>query len=70
MPYKMTKRGEIDNAVTNQFMCDTPEDLAAIPTSDITLGSVAVVIDPFEMFIAKSNGSWVSLTPTNEEAEE
>lgn len=65
MSYKMTKRGSMDNEITNEFMCDTPEDLQAIPTSQINLGSVAVVIDPFEMFIAKSDKTWVSLSPTD-----
>lgn len=61
MPYKMTMRGSLDNEVTNQFICDTPEDLAAIPASQINLGSVAVVVDPFDMLMAKSNKKWVSL---------
>ena len=64
MPYKMTKRGSLDNEVTNEFFCDSAEDLAAIPAAQIILGSVAVVVDPFEMFIANSNHEWVSLTPT------
>ena len=66
MPYKMTKRGSIDNEVTNEFFCDAPGDLAAIPTSQINLGSVAVVVDPFEMFIANSKKEWISLTPTDD----
>ena len=64
MAYKMTKRGSLDNEVTNEFFCDGPEDLAKIPQSQINLGSVAVVADPFEMFIAKSDKTWISLTPT------
>ena len=70
MPYKMSKRGSLDNETTNEFFCDTPEDLAAIPASQINLGSVAVVVDPFEMYIANSKKEWVSLTPTSEEGEE
>lgn len=64
MSYKMTKRGSMDNEITNEFFCDASEDLAAIPKSQINLGSVAVVVDPFEMFIANSNKEWISLTPT------
>ena len=32
MPYKMTKRGSLDNEITNEFFCDTPEDLTKIAT--------------------------------------
>lgn len=70
MAYKMTKRGSLDNEVTHEFFCDSIEDLQAIPASEINLGSVAVVTDPFEMFIAKSDKTWISLTPTTEEDED
>ena len=70
MAYKMSKRGSLDNEITNEFFCDGPEDLTKIPTSQINLGSVAVVVDPFEMFIANSNKEWISLTPTEETEEE
>ena len=58
--YKMTKRGSLDNEVTNEFFCDTTEDLAKIPTSDINLGSVAVIVDPFEVLIANSKKQWIT----------
>lgn len=64
MAYKLAQRGSLDNEYTNVFYCDTIEDLNAIEQSEINLGSVAVVIEPFEMFIAKSNKTWVSLTPS------
>lgn len=70
MAYKMSKRGSLDNEITNEFFCDSTEDLAAIPASQINLGSVAVVVDPFEMFIANSNKEWISLTPSESEEEE
>ena len=70
MAYKMTKRGSLDNEITNEFFCDSSEDLENIPASMINLGSVAVVVDPFEMFIANSEGEWISLTPTSDEEEE
>lgn len=69
MSYKMTKRGSMDNETVNEFFCDSTADLANIPASEINLGSVAVVVDPFEMFIANSNKTWISLTPTDEEGE-
>ncbi len=70
MAYKMTKRGSLDNEVTNEFICETPADLAAIPASEIVLGSVAVVIDPFDMLIAKGNKEWVSLAGGSSEGDE
>jgi len=45
MAYKMTKRGSLDNEITNEFFCDTTADLAKIPASQINLGSVAIVVD-------------------------
>ena len=68
MAYKLAQRGSLDNEYTNVFYCDTIEDLNAIEQSEINLGSVAVVIEPFEMFIAKSNKTWVSLTPSSDSA--
>ncbi len=70
MSYKMTKRGSLDNEITNEFFCDSATDLAAIPQSEINLGSVAVVVDPFEMFIANSSREWISLTPTSDDEDE
>ena len=70
MSYKMSKRGSLDNEITNEFFCDGPADLANIPASEINLGSVAVVVDPFEMFIANSSKQWISLTPASDEEEE
>ena len=60
MAYKMTKRGSIDNEVTNEFFCDTAKDLANIPLSMVNLGSVAVVIDGLEIYIANSKKEWIS----------
>ena len=60
MPYKMTKRGSIDNEVTNEFFCDTDNDLANIPKNLINLGSVAVVIEGMKIYIANSKREWVS----------
>ena len=70
MAYKMTKSGSLDNAVTNEFFCDTADDLANIPSSLVNLGSVAVVLDGMEVYIANSNKQWQSMTPVTEEEEE
>lgn len=69
MAYKMTKSGSLDNEVTNEFFCDTADDLANIPSSLVNLGSVAVVLDGMEVYIANSNKEWLSMTPTEEEEE-
>lgn len=67
MAHIMTKRGSQDNVLTYEHFCDTQTDLANIDPQYITLGSVAVVIDGMEMYIANSNKQWISMTPTNEE---
>lgn len=69
MAYKMTKRGSLDNEITNEFFCDTASDLANIPSSLVNLGSVAVVLDGMEIYIANSNKEWQSMTPAEEEGE-
>ena len=70
MAYKMTKSGSLDNEVTNEFFCDTADDLANIPASLVNLGSVAVVLDGMEVYIANSSKEWLSMTPTEEEEEQ
>lgn len=58
----MTKRGNQDNIVTNEFYCDTPADMAAINTKDITLGSVCIVVEGesggLEAYVANSQHEW------------
>ena len=67
MAYKLTKRGSLDNEITNEFWCDTIDDRDAIPTSDINLGTIAVVLKPaIQIFIADSNKQWNSMTPVEE----
>lgn len=71
MAYKMTKRGSLDNEVTNEFYCDTEEDLANIPSREINLGTVAIVLKPaIQVFIADSSKEWCSMTPIAEEGNE
>jgi len=69
MAYKMTKRGSLDNETTNEFICDKVEDLAQIAPSSINLGSVAIVIEGMQVFIAGSDKQWNSITPVVEENE-
>lgn len=67
MAYKMTKRGALDNETTNEFFCDTTDDLANIPSSDVNLGSIAVVLDGMQVFIANSKKQWQSMTPITDD---
>ena len=64
MAVKMTKRGQVDNITTNEFICDTAADLQNIDPKDINLGSVAIVLQPsggVEVYMANSNKEWIAL---------
>ena len=61
----MSKRGQQDNVVTYEYICDTTADLATIDPAYITLGSVAIVLQGaagLEVYMANSNKEWISLT--------
>lgn len=61
---QMTKRGQLDNVLTYEHICDTIEDLNAIDPKYITLGSVAIVLKGsagLEVYMATSDKEWVSL---------
>lgn len=60
----MTKRGNQDNIVTYEFVCDTTADLQTIEPRYVTMGSVAIVIkgdSGFEVYMANSKKEWVNL---------
>ena len=60
----MTKRGNQDNVVTYEFVCDTTADLAKIEPKYVTMGSVAIVIQGdsgFEVYMANSQKEWINL---------
>lgn len=60
----MTKRGNLDNIVTYEFVCDTTADLQTIEPEYITMGSVAIVIQGdsgFEVYMANSKKEWINL---------
>lgn len=63
----MTKRGSVDNSVTNEFFCDTAADLQAIDKKYVTLGSVAIVLEDMEAYIANSKKQWLSITPVTDD---
>lgn len=61
----MTKRGQQDNIVTYEHICDTAADLSNIDDAYITLGSVAIVLTGasggLEVYMANSSKQWVNL---------
>ena len=69
----MTKRGNLDNIVTYEFVCDTITDLEAIDPQYITMGSVATVIQGtagFEVYMANSQKTWINLAGGSSAEEE
>lgn len=59
-----TKRGQQDNIVTFEHICDTIEDLEKIDSNYITLGSVAIVLQGtmgVEVYMATSDKQWIML---------
>ena len=58
----MTKRGQQDNIVTYEHICDTHEDMANIHPSYITLGSVCIVVQDIAgglgVYIANTRKQW------------
>lgn len=60
----MTKRGQQDNVITYEHICDTDADMANIEPKYITLGSVAIVLQGemgLGVYMANSNKQWISL---------
>ena len=60
----MSKRGQADNIITYEHICDTAADLANIDPKYITLGSVAIVLKGsagLEVYMATSDKEWVNL---------
>lgn len=58
----MTKRGNVENTITYEHVCDTTADMDNIDPRYITLGSVCIVLEGdvgLEVYMAKSNKEWV-----------
>lgn len=68
----MTKRGQLDNVVTYEHICDTVADMANINPSYVTLGSVCIVIkgenDDLEVYMADSTKEWKSISSSSGES--
>lgn len=62
----MTKRGNQDNVITYEHICDTTADMANIESQYKTLGSVCIVIKGesggLEVYMMGSDKQWVSIT--------
>ena len=65
MAYKMTKQG-----TTNEFFCETVDDLANIPKDEVNFGAAAVIIETAQIYIANSKKEWVSFGLTSNEGGE
>lgn len=64
----MTKRGNLDNVVTFEHVCDETSDMANIPSDQITLGSTCIVLQGtygLEVYMAGSDKQWVSIMETS-----
>ena len=60
----MTKRGQQDNVITYEHICDTAADLENIEPKYITLGSIAVVLEGsggMQIFMANSQKEWIEM---------
>lgn len=69
MAWKVAMRGTMDNETTNTIFCDTEQDREKIPASEINLGTVAVVWETMQAYMANSQKEWKNFVtlPTNSE---
>ncbi len=70
----MSRRGQLDNVVTYEHICDTRADMANIDPQYITLGTICLVLKGevgLEVYMAGSDKQWVDiLTAFNSQEEE
>ena len=63
----MTKQGSLDNVIIYEHCCDTYADIANIPNNQITLGSIAIVLqdetndNELVVYIANSQKQWIAI---------
>ena len=62
MSYKMIRQG-----TTNEFICESADDLTNIPKDEINFGSMAVIIEGAQIYMANSKKQWVSFGLTSDE---
>lgn len=59
-----TRRGQQDNVITYEHICDTQADMQNIDPRYITLGSIAIILKGeigLEMYMATSTKEWVKI---------
>ena len=59
-----TQRGQQDNVITYEHICDTQADMQNIDPRYITLGSIAIILKGeigLEMYMATSTKEWVKI---------
>lgn len=59
-----TQRGQQDNVITYEHICDTQADMQNIDPRYITLGSIAIILKGevgLEMYMATSAKEWVKI---------
>lgn len=70
----MTKQGQIDNVLTYEHVCDTTADMVNIPSQQITLGTVCIVLEGdsggLEVYMANSKKEWKSLLTTSSSSDD
>ena len=58
----MSKRGEMNNVITYEHICDTAADMANIDPRYITLGTVCIVLSgnagALDVYMADSQKHW------------
>lgn len=64
MAIQTTESGSLNGAITYKHYCDTFADLENIPQNQITIGSLAVVVNggDFRVFITPDTHQWVELS--------
>ena len=62
MSYKMIRQG-----TTNEFICESVDDLTNIPRDEINFGSMAVIMEGAQIYMANSKKQWVSFGLTSDE---
>ena len=67
-----SKRGQQENRATYEFICDAATDLQNIDPHQITLGSVAIVLQGesgnLEVYMANSKKEWIILGSSGSKA--
>ena len=65
----MSKRGQQDNVITYEHICDTTADLSTITQRYAPLGSVAIVLKGaagLEVYMATSDHKWLNIATSAE----